>query len=157
MATTLELLRRLTEHGVEPVLVGGMAAAAHGSSMVTEDVDVCIRFDLATLTRLLEALRGSHPRQRMLPDRPALPEDPGALVGWRNLYLVTDAGQLDVLSEVTGVGAYEAIAARADELDLGAFRCKVLCLDDLIRAKRALGRPKDIRVALELEAIRRGG
>ena len=44
MASTLDLLRRLVEHGVEFVLVGGMAAAAHGASIVTEDVDICIRF-----------------------------------------------------------------------------------------------------------------
>jgi hypothetical protein len=134
-----------------------MAAAAHGSAMVTEDVDVCIRFDLETLTRILAALRDSHPRHRMRPDRPIVSESPESLVGWRNLYLATDAGQLDLVSDVTGVGSYEAVAAHAEELDLGTFRCKVMGVDDLIRAKRTLGRPKDIRVALELEAIRRRG
>jgi predicted nucleotidyltransferase len=155
MASTLDILQKLTEHGVDFVLIGGMAAAAHGSAMVTEDVDICVRFDLETLTRLLAALRGSHARQRMLPDRPALSEDPRTYVGWRNLYLVMDGGQLDLLGDLVGVGAYEEVAARAEELDLGAFRCKVLGIDALIASKRALGRPKDLRTALELEAIRR--
>lgn len=155
MASTLDLLRRLADHGVEYVLVGGMAAAAHGSSVVTEDVDICIRFDLATLERLLAALRDSHPRQRMQPQRDPLSDDPKTYLGWRNLYVVTDEGQLDVLSEVTGVGGLDDLLPRSDELDLGGFRCRVIGLDDLIRAKRTLGRPKDIRVALELEAVRR--
>ncbi|HUB08501.1 MAG TPA: hypothetical protein VMB50_15960 [Myxococcales bacterium] len=155
MASTLDLLRRLADHGVEFVLVGGMAAAAHGSSVVTEDVDICIRFDLATLERLLAALRDSHPRQRMRPQRDPLSDDPKTYLRWRNLYVVTDEGQLDVLSEVTGVGGLDDLLPRSDELDLGGFRCRVIGLDDLIRAKRTLGRPKDIRVALELEAVRR--
>ena len=68
---------------------------------------------------------------------------------------LADEGQLDLLGEVTGVGAYEAVAAGAIELDLGVFRCKVMGIDDLIRAKRALARPKDLRTALELEATRK--
>jgi predicted nucleotidyltransferase len=155
MDSTLDILQKLTEHDVGFVLIGGMAAAAHGGAMVTEDVDICIRFDLETITRLLSALRGSHPRQRMHPERLALSDDPAALVGWRNLYLVTDGGQLDLLGDVLGVGGYPEVVAEAQELDLGAFRCKVIGIDALIRCKRALGRPKDLRTALELEAIRR--
>lgn len=155
MATTLDLLRRLVEHGVEFVLVGGMAAVVHGSSVVTEDVDVCIRFDLPTLRRLLDALRGSHPKQRMQPQRTPLSDDPAAYLGWRNLYVVTDEGQLDLLGEVTGLGKLEDLLPRSQEIDLGAFRCRVLGVDDLIEAKRILGRPKDLRVIAELEAARR--
>jgi hypothetical protein len=154
MPTTLDLLRRLTEHKVDFVLVGGMAAAAHGSSMVTEDVDICIRFDLPTLTALLAALRDSHPRHRMQPARSPLSEDPSAFLTWRALYVVTDEAQLDVLREITGVGDFDAVVGGSVLLDLGGFHCKVMGVDDLIRAKRALGRPKDLRAALELEAVR---
>ncbi len=157
MASTLDLLRRLVEHGVEFVLVGGMAAAAHGSSVVTEDVDICIRFDLPTLTRLLNALKETHPRQRMQPQQTALSADPAAYLGWRNLYLVTDEGQLDILSEISGVGPLEALLPGALLLDLGGFGCRVMGVDDLIRAKRTWGRPKDLRAALELEAAKRRG
>jgi predicted nucleotidyltransferase len=155
MPSTLDLLRRLVEQDVEFVLVGGMAAAAHGSSVVTEDVDICIRFDLATLTRLLKALRESHPRQRMQPERSILSADPASYLGWRNLYLVTDEGQLDILSEISGVGPLEALLSGAQLLDLGGFACRVIGVEDLICAKRTLGRPKDLRAALELEAAKR--
>lgn len=152
----LELLKRLADAGVEFVLVGGMAAAAHGSSLVTEDVDVCIRFDAETLERILRSLDGLHPRQRMTAQRPELSADPSTYVGWRNLYVVTDAGQLDFLGQVTGVGGFEDVARNAMTLDLGTFSCRVLGLEDLIRAKRALGRPKDLRAAAELEQVLRG-
>ena len=131
-----------------------MAAAAHGASVVTEDVDICIRFDLRTLTRLLSALGESHPRQRMQPQHTTLSADPAAYLGWRNLNLVTDEGQLDILSEITGIGPLEALLPGSLLLDLGGFSCRVMGVEDLIRAKRALGRPKD-RVALELEAVSR--
>jgi hypothetical protein len=104
------------------------------------------------MTRLLSALRGSHPRHH--PSLDALADDPKALVGRHDLHLVTDDGQVDLHDEVAGVGDYDAVAAHALELDLGSVRCKVIGLDDLIRCKRAIGRPKDLRTALELEAIR---
>ena len=153
MASMLDLLRRLAEHGVDFVLVGGMAAAAHGSSVVTEDVDICLRFDLPTLAHLLEALRGSHPRHRMQPARSPLSDDPAAYLGWKNLYLVTDEGQLDVLGDISGVGPFDALLPGAVDLDLGGFRCRVMGVADLVVAKRTLGRPKDLRVVLELEAV----
>lgn len=132
-----------------------MAGAAYGSSIVTVDVDVCAPLDTQNVGRILEALRGLNPRMRMRPDRPPLPGDPGALIGLRNLYVVCDAGQVDFLGEITGVGPYEVVARSAISLDLGGFVCPVMGLEDLIRSKRAMGRPKDLRAAQELELILR--
>lgn len=150
----ISLLRRLVEQEVRFVVVGGMAAAAYGSSVVTEDVDVCAPLDEENVRRILAALSGLNPRQRMRPDRPALPSDPAQLRGLRNLYIVCDAGQIDFLGEITGVGPYEALAKNATVLDLGGFSCSVISLDDLIRGKQAMGRPKDVRAAQELQLIR---
>lgn len=154
MASTLDLLKRLTDHRVDFVLVGGMAAALHGSALVTEDVDVCTHFSRDNVERILAALQGLNPRQRMVSGRPALATDASSYTGWRNLYVTTDLGQLDFLGQITGVGDYAAVSRGAIEVDLGGFRCRVMGLDDLIQAKRALGRPKDLRSAEELEAVR---
>lgn len=130
-----------------------MAAAAYGSSIVTEDVDVCAPFDSDNLGRILAALRGLHPRMRMHPARPSLPETPEELTGLRNLYVVCDAGQIDLLGEVTGVGPFDVVDGSAITLDLGGFECRVMGLTALIQSKRAMGRPKDLRAAAELELI----
>lgn len=153
MASTLELLRRLTEAKVEFVLVGGMAAIAHGSASVTEDADVCLRFDEQTLTRLFAALEGTNPGERMSAARPPLAKDPRHYLGYRNLYVTTDLGVLDLLGDIVAVGGFDAVRASSVELDLGGFTCRVLSLEALLRCKRALARPKDLRAAHELEAV----
>jgi hypothetical protein len=153
MASTLGLLQRLAEANVDFVLVGGLAAVVHGSSVVTEDADVCIRFDEPTLSRVLSALAPVHPRERMNASRPPLGADARRFVGYRNLYLSTDEGVLDLLGEIIAVGPFEAVRAASMEIDLGAFRCRVLSLEALIACKRALGRPKDLRVVVELESV----
>jgi len=68
---------------------------------------------------------------------------------------VTDEGIIDFLGEVLAVGAFQQVAGRAVTVDLGGFTCRVIGLEDLLACKRALGRPKGLRVALELEAVLR--
>jgi len=74
-------------------------------------------------------------------------------VGYRNLYLVTSEGVLDLLGEVIGVGDYDATKTNSISLDIGGFECRVIGLDDLIACKKALGRPKDLRVVAELTLV----
>lgn len=160
MASTLDLLKRLSDHGVEYVVVGGMAGVLHGGSMVTEDLDLCAPLTQDNLARILVALKELSPRHRMSPQQPPLPEDPAKLAGFKNLFLATDFGQLDILSEITGVGAYPEVVRHAVQVTLAGVSYRVLDLDALIASKRALGRPRDLQAARELEAIReriRGG
>ncbi len=155
MASTLEILRRLNQHEVEYVLVGGMAGVLHGSSLVTEDVDVCAPFNPANLARIVSALGDLNPRHRMNPNHPLVALDVDQLAGFKNLYLITDLGQIDLLSEITGLGAYGEVSQHAFDANLRGLSCKVLDIDTLIRARRAVGRPKDLQAAAELEVIRR--
>ncbi len=154
MASTLDILKRLRNHGVEFVVVGGMAGVLHGSSMVTEDVDVCAPLSRENVVKILAALADLHPSFRMNPQRPPLPDNPERLAGFKNLYLVTDLGQIDFLSEITGLGTYAQVFHQSVEVEIEGVICHILDLDALIRAKKALGRTKDLRVAAELEAIR---
>jgi hypothetical protein len=78
--------------------------------------------------------------------------DPGVEV--RNLYLRTDLGPLDLLSSILGVGDFARVHARSAEIELFGRECRVISLDDLILAKEALGREKDILAVKELRAIR---
>jgi hypothetical protein len=62
MAATLELLRRLHDAGVEFIIIGGVAAIAHGSAVVTEDVDLCAPLTRENAVRIITALQGLNPR-----------------------------------------------------------------------------------------------
>ena len=51
------LLETLVQHGVDFVLVGGMAGTARGSAYVTLDVDIAYERSRPNLERLADALR----------------------------------------------------------------------------------------------------
>ncbi|HXE54371.1 MAG TPA: hypothetical protein VN541_15215 [Tepidisphaeraceae bacterium] len=136
------------------MVIGGVAAILHGSARNTLDVDVCAPLSEPNLSRILEALKGSHPRWRTRPDKPPLADDPNLLTGFKNLYLHTDLGMLDILSEITGIGGFEQAITHAVVLDVGGFKCRVLDLDTLIAAKHAVARSKDREAITELELIR---
>jgi len=154
MASTIDLLKRLNSHHVRYVLVGGMACVIHGSQVVTQDVDICAPLDPDNLSSLLEALVGTNPRFRMTRDLKPLPERVEELAGFKNLYLITDLGPLDILSEVAGIGGYTEVKKHIIRIDLEGVKCHVLNLDMCITAKKAMNNPKDRQVAIELDAIR---
>jgi hypothetical protein len=147
-------LKRLINSRTEFTVIGGMAAVFYGSSILTQDLDVCAPLDERNIPRILDALRGVNPRFRMRPDRLPLPDQPERLHGFRNLYLSTDIGIIDILDEVSGIGGFsEALAqSRPAELMPG-LTCQLLDLEALIAAKRAAGRPKDLRSVAELLVI----
>jgi hypothetical protein len=155
MASTLDLLERLNRYAVEYVLVGGVAAVVHGSQLVTRDVDICAPLDAPNLAKIVASLSDLQAKFRMTQDRRPLPMESEKLVGFKNLYLETNLGQLDVLSEIAGVGDYAAVSLHSIRLDLGGVICRILDLDTLILSKQALGRPRDLQAVIELEAIRR--
>jgi hypothetical protein len=76
------------------------------------------------------------------------------LAEFRNLYLLTTLGRLDVLREVPPVGDFARVASQAMEIEFCGLPCRVISLDDLIRVKESLGRPKDQTALVELRAIR---
>jgi hypothetical protein len=148
----LELLDRLTRAGVELIVVGGVAAALHGSSLLTVDLDLCVPFTAPNLDRLLPVLVDLEARFRAHPDRPRLENDPQRFARFRMLLLETRLGPLDLLREIEGIGDFAAVERASDWLDLGELRVRVLGLEGLIAAKRAAGRDKDLRALPELEA-----
>lgn len=70
-----------------------------------------------------------------------------------NFTLTTTIGDLDILGEIVGGGTYEDLLAESLELDVFGIRCRCLSVRQLIRVKRAAGRPKDYEAIAELEAI----
>ena len=148
------LLRELVSHNVSFVVIGGVAALFHGSARVTYDLDVVYDRSRENLDRVIAALAGLKPYLRGAP--PGLPFiwDRITLERGMNFTFVTSLGEIDLLGEMTGGGSYTDLAPHAVEVELYGNKCLCLTLNQLIRAKRAAGRPKDFEALAELEAIR---
>lgn len=147
------LLQCLCEGGVDFVILGGVAATAHGSARMTLDLDVCYSRTVVSLEKLVAALAPLNPRLRGAP--PGLPFkwDARTLRTGLNFTLETDLGPIDLLGEVAGIGPYESALAASELIAFAGMELRVLSLSALIRAKRAAGRKRDLEHLIELEAM----
>jgi len=147
------LLERLADAGIEFVVIGGYAAVIHGSALVTRDVDVCAVLSAENVAKLRSALGDLNPVHRITHKKLSFLEHPAPGQAMANLYLETDIGTLDILSSVLGVGEYARLKERAVEAMIFGRKCSIISLDDLIAAKEAVGREKDLLAVKELRAI----
>jgi len=139
--------------GLEFVIIGGYAAVVHGAIDVTRDIDICCRFDDDSLARLQGALAPLNPKHRLTLHDAPLDLQPGRNPPWRNLYLRTDAGIVDCLSEVLGVGGFDQVLAGSVSKRTSMGDLRVLDIPTLIQAKLAVGRPHDLRAAVQLRCL----
>ena len=149
----LSMLHGLTSAKVDFVVIGGVAARAHGSPRITEDLDVCYSAVKVNLDRLagLLCLWHAYPRgvDAGLPfiiDRKTFETTPV-------LTLATDEGALDLFDVVDGVGNFDAVRRASVTVDGGSVQFLALDLPALVKAKKAAGRPKDLDQLPELEAL----
>lgn len=148
-----QLLQRLADAGLDFVIVGGFAAVTYGSSYLTRDVDICAGLTADNVAKLRAALADWNPRHRMTPEKLSFLQHPPSGQPLQNLYLQTDQGVIDILSSVLGVGDFERLRRRAEALEVEGRKYWVMSLEDLIQAKEAMGREKDLLAAKELRAI----
>ena len=148
------LLERLTQHRLEFVLVGAYAAIAHGASVVTRDIDVCSPFTPENLFRLRDTLADLHPVHRLTPQRLPLELNEENVTWLKNLYLETDLGSVDVLSEIIAVGGYDTVRARSIVVKFPFGDVRVMDLDSLIATKSHLNRLQDKLAIPQLLAIK---
>jgi predicted nucleotidyltransferase len=147
-------LRLLNEHRVEYVVVGGLAAAAHGSTRVTWDVDVVYSRGAENVERLATALAGVEPYLRGAPAGLPFRWDAETIRRGLNFTLTTRVGDLDLLGEITGGGVYDDLLPQSIRVQAFGIECWCLGLEKLIEVKRAAGRPKDLEAIAELEALK---
>jgi hypothetical protein len=143
------VLWALADEGVRHVMIGGMAATVHGSPTVTGDLDICPERSRANLDRLATVLRQLHARLRGAPDDVPFILDGTTLLAGDSFTFITDLGDVDVLGTPSGTGGYEDLRAGAEDVAIDGLVVAVASLDDLMRMKRAAGRPKD-RIELEV-------
>lgn len=147
------LIEILSDGGVEFVIVGGVAAAAHGAARTTLDLDVVYGRSPENIGRLVAALSSASPYPRGAP--PGLPFrwDARTIENGLNFTLTTTHGDIDLLGEITAGGGYEELKDKSVEQNLFGRACLCIRLDELIRVKRATGRPKDYEAIAELEKL----
>jgi predicted nucleotidyltransferase len=153
MTEYLELLRRLSAAEVQFILVGGVAAAVHGSARLTEDVDIVYGRSNENIDRLVAALADLSPYLRGAPSGLPFRWDAETIEHGLNFTLTTALGAIDLFGEITGGGGYEDLLADSVEIELAGRKLRCLGLARLIEVKRAAGRPKDLEAIAELRAI----
>jgi hypothetical protein len=149
------LLETLTTRGIDFVVVGGIAATLLGSARDTFDLDICPATDPTNLDRLGKVLVEIGARLRGVEESAPFVPDGRSLAQMEIIALDTDLGPLDVLAAPSASPGYEVLRRHAERKDLGHFAVLVASVDDLIAMKREAGRPKDLVVVEELEAVRR--
>jgi predicted nucleotidyltransferase len=148
------MLRGLTRKKVKFVVIGGVAAAAHGSSRVTNDLDICYdAADVAHLGSLADLLAAWHAYPRGVEEGLPFIMDERTLRGAPVMTLTTSEGDIDIMDRVAGVGDYVAVRKHSEKISALGVSFRVLDLQSLINAKRAAGRPRDFDHLPELEAL----
>ena len=148
-----QLLTLLTEGRVEYVLIGGVAAAVHGSPYVTYDVDVCYDRSRENVEQLARTLAPIHPTLREAPIELPFRLDAATLTAGLNFTLDTDLGPLDLFGEVAPFGQFSQLINHSEMIELFGLHVRVLTLESLIQAKQTAGRRKDLLVIPELLAL----
>lgn len=149
-----ELFAALARHEVEYVTIGGIAVQAHGGQRLTQDLDIAVAPSAANLERLASALLELDARI-LGPDGQRSSEPPPAsLLGSTDqLHLVTQHGQLDVVTLPAHIGRFEEISARAHRTPLADLTVPIAHREDLLKMKRAAGRPQDLADVELLESL----
>ena len=148
------LIRALVDARVDFVVIGGLAAQAHGSPLITEDLDICFDLDRNNLERLAGVLDDLAAIRRGLPEGVVAPLDEHALRAGDVFTLRTCHGDLDLLARPDPSFDYKQLRSRAVQFDLAGITVWMADLDDLIAMKRAAGRPKDLLAIEHLGALR---
>lgn len=144
-----DMLSALCAEGVEFLIVGGYAMAAHGLPRATGDIDIWVRPSADNARRVWRALRRFGAPMRDLTVEDLHTPDIVFQVG-------VAPRRVDILTSITAVEFDEAWARRK-EIRLDELSFNAIGREHLVRNKRACGRPKDLADAAWLEESEEGG
>jgi hypothetical protein len=150
------IVQALVDHGVEFVVIGGVAAIAHGVQRITRDIDFVLRPGRRNSRRAIAAL-AELGAQEARPGRArwfrvSAKADPDWLLK-EPRFFDTEAGAIDIRTSVPGVKGWKEALAGSIEVEAFDRRFRVLDKDTLIRSKLAAGREKDRADVAELAEL----
>jgi predicted nucleotidyltransferase len=144
-AATLEdlksLIRSLDANGVDYVLIGGFALAAHGYQRATTDIDLMVAGTAEVGTRLKAALM-------VLPDQAAKGLEPDWFEEGENIR-VADAFVVDIMLNANGQ-TFETLKQHVQIVDVDGMKVRTLSLEGLLLTKRTM-REKDRQDCVVIE------
>lgn len=135
------LLRSLNARGVEYLLIGGYALAAHGYQRATSDIDILFPATRATGQRVKDALM-------ILPDQAARDLEPQWFEEGENIR-VADAFIIDIMLNANGQ-TYESLQQYGETIDLDGIPVRTVNLEGLLLTKQTL-RDKDVADRIVIE------
>ena len=140
-----DMLNALSAAGVDFLVVGAHALAAHGRPRATGDLDIWVRAEPDNARRVYVALADfGAPLAGIVPSDFATSD---------TVYQIgLPPSRIDVLTSLTGLTFAEAWPRRI-EVDLAGLRVPLLGRDDLLANKRATGCPQDLADVAALERI----
>lgn len=141
-----EMLQCFADEGVEFLLVGAYALAAHGYPRATMDIDIWVMPSPDNAAAVLRALeRFGAPLHGLTLDD--LQKDD-------TIFQIGVAPRrIDIITGASGLEFSEALS-RSSKVTLEGIEIRIPSIDDLIRNKRASGRTKDLADAEALESLR---
>src|ERR1700689_3374379 len=138
-----EVLRILSTHRVDFIVVGGISAVLNGAPVNTFDLDVVHSREPGNISRLLEALEELGAEYRYTGGRKLKPAE-SHLVSKGHQLLTTRFGPLDVLGTIGNDLAYSDLLPHTSQvLVTDDLAVRILDLETLIAIKEQLGTEKD--------------
>jgi hypothetical protein len=139
-----EIAEQFAKLSLDAVLIGNAAAAIQGAPVTTVDIDFLFRqtpSNVAKLKKLAKALdfvifNPLYPASQMF-----------------RLMRENDSLQLDFCNRISGIRSYESLRSRATSVRFGDEQLLVASMGDIIKSKRAAGRPKDLATLVTLEEV----
>ena len=131
-----EFAELLDANGVEYLVVGGYALAAHGRPRYTGDLDLWIGAEPANIERVLKALDGFGFASLGLRATDFAAPDAVVQLGY-------PPGRIDLLTGIDGV-RFADCYPRREVVSVAGVRLPIIHIDDFKANKRAAGRPRDI-------------
>lgn len=146
----IELLRSLHEHQVEHVVFGAVALGFYGHVRATADLDVIVRPTEANLRRVHDWLVSIDAHLKLAPQRRFGPRERWRMFKGANATVLTELGQVDVVQEIPGAPAWEALLAQSERYEVEDMTIAVMNRRTLIEMKRSRASLQDLA---DIEAI----